>query len=774
MDRRKLLVVSALSPLAGLLASGGRAYAAGHTFGFSADGANFLLDGQPFQIRSGEMHPARIPVQYWQHRIQMAKAMGMNTIALYVMWNYLEEQPGVFDLSTDRRDIAAFIRLCQAEGMWVLLRPGPYVCGEWDLGGLPAYLLSNNPIALRVRTASDPHYMAAVTRYFNTLAPVIKPLMVTNGGPILMVQIENEYGHYGSDATYLAELRQLWINAGIAGPFYTQDGLGAVQGNHSNVPGGAIALSGGDASTIASCRSSFPAVPAMIGELYPGWLTHWGEGTFAGSGTDISGTLRGLMNGNLSFNIYVIHGGSNFGYWAGANANDDGGAYQSDITSYDYGSPITEQGQPTAKYTAYRNLISGYVGALPAVPAPIPTIVRNGSQAVTPVAYASLWDNLPAPLPAAQTVNPQPMETYGQNSGFMLYRRNLSGYTGATVNVTAVHDYATVFLNGVYQGGISRPAVSPAYATPLKVTTGSALNLGSSTSTPTLDILVEGMGRTNYGHGLIDRKGITQQVSLTNAGTLNGALTGWQAYALPVDEAYVAALRAIISNASRPGLFFRATITLDQSGDTYIDMSRWTKGVVWVNGHNLGRYWSIGPQQRLYCPAPWLNVGANEILILDLHQVQAQPITLEATLTGTNILTNILINRRSGKALDVPGSSTTAGTQLVQWTTNGGANQQWRLATAGAGINTLINANSGQLVDVQGSATADGTPIIQWSATGGTNQQWRIVAADDGYVKLVNVSTGKLIGVNADGTGDGATIVQQTDTGDISQHWQMS
>ncbi|WP_194904326.1 beta-galactosidase [Catenulispora rubra] len=770
MDRRKFLVISTLTPLAATFASSAAAHAAGHTFAFSADGSAFLLDGQPLQIRSGEMHPARIPVQYWRHRIQMAKAMGMNTIAVYVMWNYLEEKPGVFDLHTDRRDLAAFVGLCQAEGMWVLLRPGPYVCGEWDLGGLPPYLLANNPISLRVRSASDPHYMAAVTRYVNTLALVIAPLMAANGGPVLMLQIENEYGWYGSDVTYLAEIRQAWINAGINGPFYTEDSLSQVQAKHTTVPGGAIGVSNGDASKIASCRSSFPAVPALAGEVYPGWLRHWGESWY--SETDISGALTGLMNGGLSFNIYVIHGGTNFGYWAGANANDDGSAYKPHITSYDYGAPINEQGQPTASYTAYRNLVTGYVGTLPAVPSRIPTIAVNGSRAMTPVAYASLWDNLPTPLPSAQTVNPQPMEMYGQNSGFMLYRRTLHGYTGATLNVTAVHDYATVFLNGAYQGGFSRPAIPSAYATPLNVTTGSTLALGTSTTSPTLDILVEGMGRDNFGHGNIDRKGITAQVSLTNAGGLDGVLTNWQSYALPVDEAYVARLNPVVSNPDRPGIFFRATVNLTQTGDTYVDMSGWTKGIVWVNGHNLGRYWSIGPQQRLYCPAPWLNVGENTVLILDLHQTQAQPITFEATAIAPSTA-YVITNRRSGKVLDDPSGSTTQGTQLIQWTANGGSNQVWRAISAGAGISNLVNAQSGLLVDVQGRASADGTPIIQWPSNGGVNQQWRIVAAD-GYVKLVSVLTGKLIGVSGDSTADGATIVEQTDTGDISQHWSLS
>ncbi|GAA2143675.1 beta-galactosidase [Kitasatospora kazusensis] len=649
MDRRRFLSVSILSAAGMVVAAGPPASAApgaatGHRFGFAPGGAGFLLDGKPFQIRSGEMHPARIPVEYWQHRIRMAKAMGMNTVALYVMWNYIEETPGVFDFRTDRRDIEAFVRLCQTEGMWVLLRPGPYVCGEWDLGGLPPYLLKNPDIKLRVKAADDPHYMAAVTRYIGALAPRIKPLMADNGGPVLMVQIENEYGSYGTDAAYLEEIRQLWIAAGVTGPFYTEDGLSQVESGHTYVSGGAIALSGGDAPSVAQARKDFPAVPAMAGEVYPGWLTHWGDSTFQGVGTDISGTLKAFMDKGLSFNIYVIHGGTSFGFSAGANANDLSGDYQPDITSYDYAAPVNEQGAPTAQYLAYRSLIAGYLTTpLPPVPAAVPTITRSGGAELLPSAYASVWDNLPAPLPADLTVTPQPMETYGQNSGFILYGRPLPGYAGGSLDIRWVHDYATVCLGGSYAGGLYRQNLPAAMAAALHLSTANQpLTLpaaGAVGTDPRLDILVEGMGRTNYGQALVDRKGILESVSLADAGPLTGELTGWQTTLLPMDDQYIAGLTPKVTDPQRPGLFFRSIVELTEVGDTYLDLSEWTKGVVWVNGRNLGRYWQLGPQQRLYCPAPWLRQGRNEILIFDLHQTRPQPISLCATLTATPVPT---------------------------------------------------------------------------------------------------------------------------------------
>ncbi|KAA2261439.1 beta-galactosidase [Solihabitans fulvus] len=656
MDRRGFLSLSLLSAVGAMAVTADPAFAstaapaspdptaATQRFAFAADGSAFLLDGKPFQIRSGEMHPARIPVQHWRHRIQLAKAMGMNTVALYVMWNHVEESPGVFDFTTDRRDVVSFIQLCQQEGMWVLLRPGPYVCGEWDLGGIPPYLLANRGIALRVNSAADPHYMAAVTRYVTELAARVRPLMIGNGGPILMIQVENEYGSYGSDAGYLAELRQLWLDNGVTGPFYTEDGLSQVTGNHTVVSGGAIALSGGDASAIAAARRAFPTVPAMAGEVYPGWLTHWGDSTFQGQGNDISSTIRGCMDRGLSFNIYVIHGGTNFGFSAGANADDLSGNYQPDITSYDYSAPITEQGAPTPRYTAYRNLIAGYLPTpLPAVPAPVPTIASGGAQ-YTPTPYASVWDNLPAPLPASQTVDPRPMETYNQNSGFILYRRQLHGYSGGQLEIRWVHDYATVCLDQVYAGGLYRQNLPQPVASALNIATANApLTLPPSSAVgtdPRLDVLVEGMGRTNFGHALVDRKGILESVALQDAGPLTGTLTNWQVYSLPMDDAYVASLAPTVTDPRRPGIFFRATVSLSTVGDTYLDLSNWTKGVVWVNGHNLGRYWEIGPQQRLYCPSSWLVEGDNQILVFDLHQVTPQPITLHAMLTSAAIPTS--------------------------------------------------------------------------------------------------------------------------------------
>lgn len=647
MDRRAFLAFASLIPVLSACGGGGNdspstgssggtgspvepVPVGRHAFSFATNSNDFLIDGQSFQIRSGEMHPARIPVEYWQHRIQMAKAMGLNTISIYIMWNYHESSPGVFDFSTENRDIESFIRLCQSEGLWVLVRPGPYVCAEWDLGGIPSYLLAYPDIKLRTDSVSDPRYMAAVRRYIAELAPRIAPLMASNGGPILMLQVENEFGSFDSNAVYLEEIRQCWLQNGIAGPFYTEDGIAELMHSRSNVAGGAIALSNGSSSAISTSRSHFAAVPAMAGEVYTGWFSHWGDAELGGSTADISSELASFMQRKQSFNLYMVHGGTSFGFFAGANLEIGTGQYQPDITSYDYFAPISEQGAATAKFLTYRNLIASHLSTPPAAAPALPgTLTLTGASAPLPTLYASIWDNLPSALPASQTIAPLPFEMFGQSFGFALYRKTLGSSGAEKMKVTELHDYATIFLAGQYAGALSRPALPVGYTRDYAaVAPGTDMTLPAVPSNALLEILVEGMGRVNYGSDMIDRKGITQSVSLTDSMGQTSQLQGWEIVPLPMDESFIANLKSVCTNPAKSGLFFQVSFNLTETGDTFLDMSQWTKGVVWVNGRNLGRYWKIGPQTRLYCPAPWLRAGINDIIIFDLHQLAAAPIPL--------------------------------------------------------------------------------------------------------------------------------------------------
>jgi beta-galactosidase len=590
-----------------LLTASAHAQRPKHTFKLGE--SEFLLDKQPFQIISGEMHPARIPEGYWRHRIQMAKAMGCNTIAVCVFWNYHETEEGVFDFSDGNHNLGEFFKIVQEEGMWLILRPGPYVCAEWELGGIPPYLLRLPDIKLR---SLDPRYMAAAERYMSRLSEVIKPFLITKGGPILMLQIENEYGSFGNDKNYLLKLKEIWTSLGIDVPTFTSDGPATKMLEAGTLPGSAVGLdSGGSSEDFALAAKINPGVPVFSSETYPGWLTHWGESWAGRDTTSLIKEVKYLMDNKKSFNLYVIHGGTNFGYTAGANS--DGKSYQPDVTSYDYEAPINEQGEATPKYMALRTLIGSYLPKgkkLPLMPAPIPTL-EISPLVMTPL--TSVWDNLPQPV---NSVEPKSFETYKQDYGFILYKTDLKGEKSGMLRVSQIHDYATVFLNGNYLGKLDRRDGLDSIDIPV-----------SNAEVPVLEIFVEAMGRINYGRNIIDRKGITDSVTLNRTKLLN-----WKVYNLPMDRKYVYDLRSSGKSIKKPGIFFRGNFVLSGAdgtfgADAYIDFSNFVKGIIWINGHNLGRYWNIGPQKRLFCPSSWLREGMNEIMIFDLHQTERKYIT---------------------------------------------------------------------------------------------------------------------------------------------------
>ncbi|WP_233843167.1 beta-galactosidase [Dyella sp. 2HG41-7] len=625
MQRRDFLRFAVLTPLAAAIPvafgeankiSGVEPAPDGKSHTFELAHQHFLLDGAPFQIRSGEMHPARIPAEYWLHRIRMAKAMGLNTIAIYLMWNYFESEPGQFDFTTERRDFVRFINLCQQEGMWVYLRPGPYVCAEWDLGGLPAYLLRDPSI--RVRTKDDARYMQAVQRYMDAVAPKIAPLMASRGGPILMMQIENEYASFGHDLAYLQRLKSMWQAHGIEGPFSVADGLGQIQKTGTYVPGAALGLDGD--TDFAAAQALAGEMPVWMSEGYPGWLTHWGDPDFQ-TGNYLP-TLRKLMAEGRSFNLYVVHGGTNFGFTAGANARDDYANFEPVITSYDYGAPINERGESTPNYHAFRKLIAEHVShTVPEPPAPPPTMHFPD---VIAHPYASIWDNLPLPSRMVKKADPNEI-LFAQNQGMVVYRKTL--LSGGMLDMEGLRDYGTVFSDGKYLDYVSR-VNKPG----LHVKNYVDIPPPANGAGVIVDILVDSFGHVGYGQAMYDFKGIVGAV------TLDGEeLHNWQAHSLPIDEAYVAGLppmRADSPSKQRPGMFFKAIVKLDNTGDCYIDMSEWNKGYLWVNGKLLGRYWRIGPQQRLYCPASWLSRGHNELLVFDMHLVAPTTIRCSDRLNG--------------------------------------------------------------------------------------------------------------------------------------------
>ncbi len=428
----------------------------------------------------------------------------------------MKEVKGLYDFHTGNRDISEFITIAAEEGMWVIIRPGPYVCAEWEFGGLPPYLLRHPEIKIR---CLDPVYMKAVERYINRLADVLRPHLITNGGPVLMIQIENEYGSYGNDRNYLAALKDIWIRSGIDVPFFTGDGPTPYMLEAGTLPGCAVGLnSGSSEADFELAKKMNPGVPVFSSETYPGWLTHWGENWARPDTAELLREVKFLMDNRKSFNFYVIHGGTNFGFTAGANSGGKG--YEPDLTSYDYDAPVNEQGRATAKYMALRKLMGSYLPKkvkLPPIPGPVPVMSLPEIEIVP---FTSLWDNMPPPV---HSVQPEPFESFGQDYGFMLYSTRLIGHKSGKLTVIDIHDYATVFLDGKYIGTLDRRLGINTIELPR-----------TESKDPLLEIFVEGMGRINFANAMIDRKGITDRVILNGMTLMN-----WDVYGFPMNEEFI-------------------------------------------------------------------------------------------------------------------------------------------------------------------------------------------------------------------------------------------
>ena len=573
----------------------------------------FLLDGRPFQIISGEMHYTRIPREAWRDRMRMARAMGLNTIGTYVFWNVSEPEKGRFDF-TGNNDIASFIRMAQEEGLWVVLRPSPYVCAEWEFGGYP-YWLQNEP-GLIVRSR-EPQYLAEYRTYIKEVGRQLASLQVNHGGNILMVQIENEYGSYGHDKEYLDINRRMFIDAGFDGLLFTGDPARDVAAGY--LPGLLPAVNGlDDPRRVKDTVDKYYAGkgPYYISEWYPAWFDWWGTPHHTVPAGNYAARLDAILSAGVSINMYMFHGGTTRGFLTGANYNDHN-PFEPQVSSYDYDAPLDEAGNPTPKFRLFREIIQKHLPAdvhLPDVPASKPTI------SIPPIRFteeASLFEHLPAPKHAAI---PMTFEDLHQAYGFVLYRTVLQKALSGRLTIKGLSDYAIVFVNGRKCGVLDRRLKQD------------SLDLPATGSGAVLDILVENLGRINFGKYLLqNKKGIVGDVTLAGQ-----TLKGWDMFSLPFAAAPTRIGNdnpAHSSSASRstnvpvnPGapILKKATFTLDHTGDTYLDMQSWGKGMVWVNGHNLGRYWEIGPQQTLYLPAEWQKEGVNEIEILELLKPEQQ------------------------------------------------------------------------------------------------------------------------------------------------------
>ena len=562
------------------------------------------MDGKPFQIISGDMDYVRTPREYWRDRLRMAHAIGINTVMTYVFWNFHEPQPGQYDFS-GQRDVAEFIREAQQEGLYVILRPGPYSCGEWDLGGYPAWLLRDRKLKLR---SLDPAYQQAASRWMDRLGKELASLQLDRGGPIIAVQVENEYGSFQdakeNDHTYMERAKQMVLHAGFTEALlYTADGPEELtRGSLPELPA-AVDFGTGDAQRgFALYRKLHPEGPYFCAEYWAGWFDHWGAKHEHTDAAKQVAEIRWMLQQGYSVSMYMVFGGTSFGWFSGANSN--GRNYQPDVTSYDYDAPIDEAGQPRPKFFEIRKAIQEVTGV---TPPPVPPAPVLGALPTIPLKESvSLWDMLPAPIKSEQ---PLTMEDLHQDFGYVLYRTVLHGPASGDLVLDQLHSYARVYLDGKLTGVLDRRLGK--MSVPLTVTG----------KMQRLDILVENSGRVNFTDVLrIEQAGITHGVTFAGK-----PVTGWENYSLPFRDP--ASAHFTQKHAAAGPALHRGTFSIGKPTDTFLDMRAYGKGQVWVNGYALGRYWRIGPQGELYLPGAWLHPGQNEVVLLDLDGGAVPPIS---------------------------------------------------------------------------------------------------------------------------------------------------
>ncbi|MGI4829496.1 MAG: glycoside hydrolase family 35 protein [Janthinobacterium lividum] len=549
-----------------------------------------VLRGKPFRIVSGELEYARIPRADWRDRLQKARAMGLNAVTMYVFWNLHEPEPGKYDFS-GQNDVAAFVREAQAQGLYVILRPGPYVCAEWDLGGYPAWLLKDHSMLLRSR---QPQYMAAASRWMHRLGEELAPLQASLGGPILAVQVENEYGSFGNDRDYLQEMYTLVRASGFSRSLlYTADGADVLaQGSLPGVFAG-IDFGTGDAKrSIDLLAHTHPDGPVYVAEYWDGWFDHWGEMHQTTDAAKQEAEIRSMLEAGDSLNLYMVQGGTSFGWMNGANSAS--GQYQPDVSSYDYDAPLDEAGRPTPKYLRIRDIIAEATHTTPLpVPASAPLI------SLPPINLSrsrSLWKTLPA---AIASPTPLSMEDVGQSYGYLLYRTHVQGSGLGELAFHELHSYARVYVDGQWVGTVDRRLGQQSLPLDLD-------------GTHQLDILVENSGRINFTPALRgERAGLTGEVTLGGRPVRN-----WEMVPLPLT---LPPSEAFAEGACAGPCLYEADFSLTQPGDTFLNTEALSKGVIWVNGHLLGRFWDVGPMGSLYLPGAWLHAGQNQIVVLDLN-----------------------------------------------------------------------------------------------------------------------------------------------------------
>lgn len=605
---QKLSIFRTLVLSLALLAGSAGASAATDGGTFTAGNKTFLLNGKPFVVKAAELHYPRIPRPYWEHRIKMCKALGMNTVCLYVFWNIHEQREDQFDF-TGQNDIAEFCRLAQKNGMYVIVRPGPYVCAEWEMGGLPWWLLKKKDIRLREQ---DPYFMKRVEKFMAKVGEQLAPLTIQHGGPIIMVQVENEYGSYGEDKPYVAAIRDIVRKSGFTdvtlfqcdwASNFTRNGLDDLMwtmnfGTGSNID-----------DQFRHLRELRPDAPLMCSEFWSGWFDKWGARHETRPAADMVANIDEMLSKGISFSLYMTHGGTSFGHWAGANSP----GFAPDVTSYDYDAPINEYGAATPKYYTLRETMQKYAdGKLPSVPKPAAQLIsvpKFELKEYVPLAFGV--DSV------CSSRTPMTFEELNMGWGTVIYNTTLPEVSKSSVlTLNGAHDYAQVYIDGRYIGRTDRVRNETTMALP-PVKKGSVMT-----------IVVEGMGRINFGRAIKDFKGLTGDVTIAaviDGNDVTWNLKNWTMRTLP--DSYENAVKALAGtnnkvpselNLATGAGYYRGTFNLKKVGDTFMDMETWGKGQVYVNGHAIGRFWRIGPQQTLYVPGCWLKKGTNEVVVLDV------------------------------------------------------------------------------------------------------------------------------------------------------------
>ncbi|WP_232735685.1 glycoside hydrolase family 35 protein [Alteribacter populi] len=569
----------------------------------TVSGNKLYLKNEPIQIISGAIHYFRIVPEYWEDRLMKLKACGFNCVETYVPWNLHEPKEGEFNFS-GMANIEEFIRIAERLGLYVIVRPSPYICAEWEFGGLPAWLLSDRN--MKLRSYYQP-FLEKVDHYYDVILEKLKPLQQTHGGPIIAMQIENEYGSYGNDKRYLHYLKEAMISRGVDVLLFTSDGPTdlMLQGGTIDDILATVNFGSNPKQSFKKLQEYFPGTPNIVMEYWNGWFDHWGEEHHKRDPQDAADTFAEMLKRGDSVNFYMFHGGTNFGFYNGANHDKE---YAPTVTSYDYDCPLSEAGDITPKFHAVRQAISKYkdIGDLKLPP----SIPKMNYGTVDMTQSIKLFDALDMISEPSQHVHPETMEKLGQDYGFILYSTYIEGpKEEAPLTLQNVRDRALVFVDQELQGIYDR-------------WNNNTIRFSVPEKGVKLDILVENLGRVNYGPFMNDPKGITEGVRFERQ-----YLFDWTIYSLPMDNLHQLSFHANHHDVNGP-VFYKGAFHVDNVGDTFVELPGWEKGIVFVNGFNLGRYWNIGPQKTLYLPGPLLKKGENELVIFEIHNNKSQKVSL--------------------------------------------------------------------------------------------------------------------------------------------------